>query len=131
MRPRTSCLGFPFALLVCALALFAIFKWQIIGPSRTDDFFVGLTLETCAWGGLWWLTEVVRRRGSPAAVLCANVLFYVLFYFSAGLIFAYTFFFDSAVERRFSLLDIDFGGMGYFFTNVLPPAGWATLAGLV
>jgi hypothetical protein len=130
MRPRTSGVGFPFALLVCALALFAIFKWQIIGSSRVEDFLVGLTLETCAWGGLWWVTELVRRRGSPAATLCANVLFYVFFYFSAGLIFAYTFFFDSAVERRFSLLDIDFGGMGYFFTNVLPPAGWATLLGI-
>lgn len=130
MRSRTPCVGFSFALLVCTIALFAIFKWQIIGPSRTEDFFVGLTLETCAWGGLWWLTEWVRRRGSRLAVLCANVLFYGLFYFSAGLIFAYTFFFDSAVERRFSLLDIDFGGMGYFLTNVLPPNGWATLLGV-
>jgi hypothetical protein len=130
MRPRTAYLGFPFALLVCTVALFAIFKWQIIGPSRSEDFFVGLTLETCAWGGLWWLTESIRRRGSRAAALCANVLFYGVFYFSAGLIFAYTFFFDSAVERRFSLLDINFGGMGYFLTNVLPPNGWATLLGI-
>jgi hypothetical protein len=131
MQLRTSRTGFALALLVSAFVSFAIFRWQVVTLDRADDLWTGLSVEACAWGALWCVYAALERSSNRFVRLSGALLFYGLFYFSACLIFAYTFFFDSAVERRMSLLDIDLAGMAYFFTNVLPPKGWAVLLAIV
>jgi hypothetical protein len=131
MRLTTSRTGFALALVLSAFVGFAAFRFHVVGLDRADDLWIGLSVEACAWATLWLLYAAAMRSEHKSIRSPAALLFYVLFYFSAGLIFAYTFFFDSAVERRMSLLDIDFAGMGYFFANVLPPKGWAVLVTLV
>jgi hypothetical protein len=131
MHDRQVRPGFTLALVLSTLASLAVFKWQVIGASRKDDFLVGLLVEASFWGALWWLYEACRRTTFFWLRLTALGVFFPLFYCSAGLIFAYTFFFDSAVERRFSLLDIDVSSAGYFLTHVLPETGWAILIALI
>jgi hypothetical protein len=131
MQLRTSRTGFALALVIAAFVSFAIFRWQVVTLDRPDDLWIGLSVEACAWGALWCLYAAVQRAHARALRVAGALVFYGLFYFSACLIFAYTFFFDSAVERRMSLLDIDFAGMAYFFSHVLPPRGWAVLVAIV
>ncbi len=129
--PSKSDNSFAFALLVGTLAAFSVFKSTVIGPYRLDDLLVGLGVEACVLGWLWWLSARCQGLLMGYPNLARRVVFYPAFYFIAGLIFSYTFFFDAAVERRFSLLDVNSGGMLYFFTNVLPARGFAWLLGLM
>src|SRR5262245_22618367 len=114
--------GFRLGLLLCWAIAIATFKWWVIGPFRADDFLIGLGIELCCWG---WLAVFALALDRIARPWVGAAVFYAPFYFSAGLVFAYTYFFDSAVERRFSLLDTDLDGMRFFFQDVLPARGFA------
>ena len=58
-------------------------------------------------------------------------LFYALFNVLILVSIAHTFFFESAAERRISLLEVDLRTLGYFFTKVLPVRGLLLMVGLV
>jgi len=136
MSHAATFFGFRLGLLAFWVLGLAAFKWSVIGPYRVDDFALGLAIEVSFWGWLAVVAEVIERGvGLPGAPRTspwlARAAFYPLFYGSAGLVFSYTYFFDSAVERRFSLLDTDLGAMVFFFREVLPVRGWAILIGLL
>ncbi len=131
MTVPDSARGFRLGLLTCWTLGLAAFKWSVIGPWRVDDFLLGLTIEVCFWGWLAVAAAWLDDRPPVSARWVGRLVFYPLFYFSAGLVFSYTYFFDSAVERKFSLLDTDVGAMVFFFRDVLPARGWVILVALL
>ncbi len=121
-------LGFRYGLLFSWLVGVSVFKWSVIGFERLNDFLLGLAVEACFWG---WVALAATYAGNRLGRRAAGLTFFPIFYFSAGLVFSYTYFFDSAVERRFSLLDTDLDGMLFFFRDVLPARGFWILFGLL
>jgi Sulfatase len=127
----TRPLGFRFGLLAAFCIGLGLFKGSVIGVHRLEDLFLGFGIELCFWGGLWVVAEVLERALPKKRGLISALLFLIPFYASAALVFSYTYFFDSAVERKFSLLDTDIGGMVFFLRDVLPVQGWAILLTLL
>jgi hypothetical protein len=121
-----TALGLRSGLVVSAALAFAIYDLVAIGVAHPVDLFLSWAVDACASVWLWTLSEGLARRGGRGGVL-AGMLFYPLFYFSFACTFAHTFYFESAAERRFSLLDLDLGSIEFFFVRVLPTNGWLVL----
>lgn len=88
-------------------------------------------LEAAVLCSLWALLEVAENglKGWPRKALILG--FYVALYSWTLVCIAHTFFFESAAERRISLLELDLGTLGFFFTQVLPLRGLLWMLGLL
>jgi hypothetical protein len=122
--------SFRLGLLLSAVVGSAVYEIVVVGFAHPADLFLSWAVDACAWAWLWAASEMLARRSRHGGLL-AGLLFYPLFYFSFGCSFAHSFYFESAAERRFSLLDIDLSAILYFFTHVLPLKGWAVLFALL
>jgi hypothetical protein len=116
--------------LSAAFVSFAYMSLTIV-PLAPYPILLGWALDALSLGLVLALSELVRRHRSRAASVIAALLFYALFYVIVVSVLSHTFFFESAAERRFSLLEIDLKMVRYFFTSVLPLRGVLLLSGLL
>jgi hypothetical protein len=116
--------------LAAALTIVGLQLW-VLQPARAATFSAGLVFDAAAIA-LWWsLCEVVAVKARRA-----GLLFYPLLALFCVQIFAHTWFFDVAIERRLTLLDLRWSGLLHFFSVALPARGslslvllFATIAG--
>jgi hypothetical protein len=113
-------LRFEAALALSTLLTLLGYKLWVAFPLKLLPALVGWLLEVLLlWLCLRGVGLLARRSLSLARVafLCA---LYALLLCGA----AHAFFFESAAERRFSLLEVGLSGVLYFFANVLPVQGY-------
>ncbi|MDB4986057.1 MAG: hypothetical protein JWN04_1235 [Myxococcaceae bacterium] len=97
----------------------------VLGADRFHDFNVGFAFNACALLSVWLLCELVLRVvGQPRWL---SLSFYPVILGLLTLIFAHTWFFDVAIERRLTVLDMTLSGTRYFFEVALPARGRETL----
>jgi hypothetical protein len=123
-------MSFRLALVLAAVPTFALFKLSHLGFDRTGELGAGFLIDLCVWFGLWVGSEALMRRGSAFLRGLGAVGFYPLFYLCALVSFGHGYFFDEAVDRKLSLLDVKLDGIVYFLSHVLPVEGMLTLAAL-
>src|SRR5688572_26446691 len=102
-----------FALLLGALLAFAVYKAICLGREHLRELPLAIAFDSCVWMAAWLLSEAFAQapfaRNSGRFALrewLAGALFYPLLYLGGGLVFAHTWFFDAAVERRLTMLDV-------------------------
>jgi Sulfatase len=120
---------YPYALVSSASLVLLVYKATTIAPLAPLDVFLGWLLEVAALSGLAALWGACQRQRGLR--LASSLAFYVL---APAIILpslSHTYFFESAAERRFSLLEVDLRTLGYFFANVLPVRGVLLLAALL
>jgi hypothetical protein len=118
-----------FALLCSgALVSLAFRLWQA-QLENLSSVLLGWLLGLCLGLWLWLLCTWLEREAVLARP--SRIAFFALFTPLLVLDLAYTFFLDTALERRLSLLDVGGAGIAYFFAHVLPPAGLALLVSLL
>lgn len=120
-----------FARLLGAVLSFAVYKSACIGFERTGELLLSITFDSCLWALAWLLSEAIARTRFAYREWLADALFYPLLYGSAALVFAHAWFFDAAVERRLTLLDVTPSGILAFFAEALPLAGYLALSALL
>ena len=116
-----------FVLLLGALLALAVLKLVRIGTGRPLELALDIAFDSCALTLLWLFSELFARPREPWSEYVAGALFYPAFYFLLGLIFAHTWFFDAAIERRLTLFDVTWAGMLEFFGSALPTPGYVAL----
>jgi hypothetical protein len=102
------------------LATFGLVLW-VVGGARLGELAPGLAFNACAVFGWWALCELYAQRARHAAWLSWS--FYPLLALFCVQIFAHAWFFDVAIERRLTLLDLRWSGLLHFFTVALPARG--------
>ncbi len=118
------------ALLLSTLVVFAIYKLLLFGFERPVAWLTNLAVESLVVALAWLFSAWAAGRASRVLRGVGDGLFYVCLAISYLSNFAHTYFFGAAVERQFSLLDMNFGQIGFFFRKVLPVDGVFTLVGL-
>jgi len=123
--------GYRFALTASAALVLLGYKSLTIVALSPLPILLGWALECAALFFVWALSELSQQTAlRPLRVLSAGLFFLVLHALIAASL-AHTYFFESAAERHFSLLEVDLRTLGYFFTKVLPVRGLLLLLGLV
>jgi hypothetical protein len=117
-----------FGLLVGVVVTLSVTKLVVVGPSRGAELWLGMVVDTAVWALIWLLSEAVARARLRWAERAADALFYPSLYLSAALVFAHTWFFDAAIERRLTVFDLTLPGIVHFFRGALPPRGYLALA---
>ena len=123
--------GYRLGLAFSAVFVLLAYKSLTIAPLAPLPILLGWALEATALATLWAASEWAQRSPLRAVRVAAVALFFLLFYLIVVPSQAHTFFYESAAERRFSLLEIDLRTLGYFFENVLPRRGLWLLGGLL
>jgi hypothetical protein len=118
-------LSFALSALLCL----AVAQIWITGSSRVSTLLPGLAFNACVVVALCGFAELLRRARVPT--LMNDVLFYTLLTAICTLVFAHTWCFDVAIERRLTLLDLTRAGSVYFFRQVLPARGYVALLAFV
>jgi hypothetical protein len=121
---------FRFALVIATLLSFGLYKLWCIGTGRLGELMLSIVFDAGVWVGAWLLGELIAASHARIAERIANLWFYPFLYLSAALVFAHTWFYDAAIERRLTALDVTLSGVGAFFREVLPPRGYVA-AGLL
>jgi hypothetical protein len=98
---------------------------RLLGASRLGDFVLGWLFNVCALSLLWATFELGSRWLTRARWLL--LAFYPWLLALCGLVFAHTWFYDVAIERRLTLLDLTWSGLRYFFMGALTQRGWVAL----
>jgi len=106
--------------LSVVLATLGLQLW-ILGAARFAEFAPGLACNACVVLVSWALCELYAQRARRAAWLVWS--FYPLLGLFCLQIFAHTWFFEVAIERRLTLLDLSLGGLLHFFAVALPARG--------
>jgi hypothetical protein len=119
-----------FGFLVGVAVTLSVYKLVVIGPSRGAELWLGMAVDTAVWALIWLICEVVARARLRWAERAADALFYPPLYLSAALVFAHSWFFDAAIERRLTAFDVTLPGIAHFFRGALPLSGYLAL-GLV
>jgi hypothetical protein len=122
--------GYRLALTGSAALVLLAYKAIAIAPLAPLPIVLGWALEGATLWLLWALCESAQRLPRPLRI-AANGLFYFGLYVLVVTSLLHTYFYESAAERRFSLLELDLRTLGFFFTSVLPPRGYATVAALL
>jgi len=127
MTPR-----YRFGLALAAAAVLLAYKSLTIAALAPGPVLLGWALESATLVSLWAVTELPRRgRYARALSIPLSIAFFPLFYTLVVSVLAHTFFFESAAERRFSLLEIDLRTLAFFFRSVLPLRGVLLLSSLL
>jgi ABC-type multidrug transport system fused ATPase/permease subunit len=119
-----------FALLLATIVAFAIYKSWVIGLGRLAELWLGTAFEISVWALGWLLSEWIAGKRVPWRERVAAALFFPPLYLSAALVFAHSWFYDSAIERRLTALDVSAGGIRAFF-HELPARGYWALGALL
>jgi len=114
------CAGAVVGLAACQLAL--------LGTARLAQFAPGMFFNTWLIALGWAACELLRGWRPSLGWLTWALVPSVLF--ACGLVFAHTWFFDVAIERRLTLLDMSWSGVGYFFAVALPARGLLAMLAL-
>jgi hypothetical protein len=120
-----------FALALGTLLTFVVYKLVVLGLVRGGELWLGVCFDSCAWALLWLASEALGRARFKHSQRAAALLFFPLLYASAALVFAHTWFFDAAIERRLTALDVSLSGIVHFFGAALPPAGYGALVAVL
>ncbi len=119
-RLKVDALRAGFA-LSAALVLVAV-RFGCVGFARTPELLAAAAFDTCTVLGLWLAFETLACSGAAPAAL--GVLFYPLLFGLCAMVFAHSWFFDVAIERRLTLNDLSLAGLAHFFQSALPRRGW-------
>ncbi|HEX5658080.1 MAG TPA: sulfatase-like hydrolase/transferase, partial [Polyangiales bacterium] len=122
-------LRYPYALVLSAALVLLVHKLVTIVHLAPLTVLLGWLLEVAALSALaalWGASQRVR-----GLALVGSVSFAVLAHAVIVPSLSHTYFFESAAERRFSLLNVDLRTLRYFFANVLPVRGVLLLLGLL
>jgi hypothetical protein len=106
------------------------YKLVHLGTGALGEISLGLGLDVCVWSWLWLLCALLAGPHQGTRARVAWRAFQGVFGLLLLLSFSYTFFYDTAVERRVSLLDMKLGAATFFFRSVLPRDGWIALVSL-
>jgi hypothetical protein len=120
-RPR-------LALLPATLLVFAIYKPWAVGIAHPGELLWSYAFDGCVWIALWLVGELIARSASRRSEHLANAVFYPALYASGALVFAHAFYYEAAVERRLTALDVTFAGIAEFFLETLPLPGYVAMA---
>lgn len=110
------------ATALAAVLAFVCLQLWILRPARRLEFGSGLSFDACSVALWWGLCELLANK-----VRRAGLLFYPVLALFCVQIFAHTWFFDVAIERRLTLLDLRWSGFLHFFLVALPPRGSLSL----
>lgn len=120
------------ALALSAALVVSIALGCVLGLGRLDAFATGLAFDLCCIGWAYLAVALLARSGLSKVLLVA--LLAVVLAAQLGLVFAHAWFFDVAIERRLTLLDLTGAGLYHFFAVSLPAPGlvafFALYAGL-
>ncbi|MET0287793.1 MAG: sulfatase-like hydrolase/transferase [Polyangiales bacterium] len=125
----TMRLRYPYALVLSASLLLLVYKVSTIARLSPLGVTLGWLLEVAALialAALWGASQQVRGLR-----VLGSVLFALLAHAVIVPSLSHTYFFESAAERRFSLLEVDLRTLRFFFENVLPVRGLLLLLGLL
>ncbi|MET0344427.1 MAG: sulfatase-like hydrolase/transferase [Polyangiales bacterium] len=122
--------GYRFALALSAAFVLLAYKGIAIGPLAPGPVLLGWLLESALLSSLWALASLAARSGRRPLALLGAVLFYVTLEVLLLTSLSHTIFFESAAERRFSLLELDLAMLVFFFKSVLPVRGLLLLGAL-
>jgi Sulfatase len=117
-----------FGVLVGVAFTLSVTKLVVVGPSRGAELWLGTAFDAAVWVLLWLLSEAVAQARVRWAERAADALFYPALYLSGALVFAHTWFYDAAIERRLTVFDVTLSGIVHFFRGALPPRGYLALA---
>jgi len=123
-----------YGLALAAAAVLLAYEGLTILPLAPLPVLLSWALESAALVTLWALSELARGRPNTSGRVLRGMLaalFYFGFYTIVVSSLAHTFFFESAAERRFSLLEVDLRTIAFFFSKVLPLRGSLLLGGLL
>jgi hypothetical protein len=122
-------LRYPYALVLSASLVLFVYKLCTVARLAPLAVSLGWLLEAAALvalASLWRASQRVRGLG-----VLGSVLFMLLAHAVIVPSLSHTYFFESAAERRFSLLEVDLRTLRFFFANVLPVRGALWLAALL
>ncbi|MDB4990728.1 MAG: sulfatase [Myxococcaceae bacterium] len=126
MSPR-----YRFGLVLAAASVLLAYKILTIASLGLLPIALGWQLETTVLLTWWGVFELGRPQHNALLRRTLSSVFYAGFYLLVVVSIAHTFFFESAAERRISLLEVDLRTLGFFFTNILPLRGLLLMIGLL
>jgi len=121
--PRPVRLRFEAGFVVASVATLLFYKSYVAWPRHMLGALVGLLVEAT----LLWLTLLASERLARRSATLGRALFYPVAYTLLLCSASHAYFFESAAERRFSLIEVGPSGILYFFTHVLPARGFVAL----
>jgi hypothetical protein len=130
-RGPEAALRHRFGLVTAAATVLLAYKCLTIAPLGVVPILLGWALETAVLFSWWAAFEPVRGHSLTVLRRTLSVLFYFGFHVLVIVSIAHTFFFESAAERRISLLEVDLRTLGFFFSKVLPVRGLLLMLGLL
>jgi hypothetical protein len=116
------------ALLLGFVLAFSMYKLWAIGCERLGELLLSSVFDAAVWIAAFLLAESLASLPWRAAGRVAALWFYPFMYLSGALVFAHTFFYDAAIERRLTALDVTAAGVHAFFSEALPARGYVALA---
>jgi Type I phosphodiesterase / nucleotide pyrophosphatase len=119
-----------FALLLATVVTFGIVKIGLIGVDRLGELWLGSAFDISVWSLAWLASELIAGKRVVWRERVAGALFYPFLYASAALVFAHSWFYDAAIERRLTAFDVSFAGIAGFFRE-LPARGYWVLVALL
>jgi len=122
--------GYRLGLVASAAFVLLAYKGLTIAPLAPGLVVLAWALEVLVLALLWALSTWASASRRAAVRVLGALVFYVPFYVVLLCSLAHTFFFESAAERRFTLLELDVGTLVFFFRKVLPVRGLLLLGAL-
>jgi hypothetical protein len=117
-------LRFESALACGTLLTLLAYKLWVAFPHKLGATVIGFLLEALVlWSSLRLALWLSRRSLAGARASFWPVLYTLLLCSTA-----HAYYFESAAERRFSLLEVGLSGVLYFFMHVLPADGFVVFA---
>jgi hypothetical protein len=114
---RLRC-NFRCSLVLAAAVAMAVYKARVVHFSRPLELFLACAVDALAWTWLLCVSEVGARWKATAG-RAIGIAFFPLFYVLLTCDVTHTTFYDVAMERRFSLLDVDPASVAFFLANIV------------
>lgn len=130
VSPRGHRYRFRFALLLSAVVCFGLYKALHIGLERPRELLLSVLFDSFTWLLLYSLSATIALGEGRTPERLSGLVFYLGMLATCLVVFAHTFFFDAAIERRLTVFDVTAGGVREFFTDALPTRGLLELLGL-
>lgn len=124
--------SFIIALIVVSAVVAAGQRWYAQAEHDPEDVWLGFALTATLWSWLCLACYAAQRYLPRVASLTVKGLSAAVFYLSLCAELSYTYFYAVAQDRELSLLSFGlWTGLRVLFTELLPPRGIATIAGLI
>lgn len=116
--------------MIAGAGLLALYRLRFISSASLLEWFLACTVDVLVSAWLLGATELgVRRAGNKFARAIA-VAFFPLFYLLLACDVAHATFYEVAIERQFSLFDVDLASTAFFLHQVAT-ARWLLTAGVL